>query len=779
MSTERSRYIAIVSWIIILLLCVWVILTRMQVTTQITQFMPSAKTGMDRILLDQLKQGSVSRLLLMSVSGPSVALTAQFSKTWAQSLRDSGLFVRVNNGQRMQDKQADALLFKYRYLLSDQVTESRFGQASLHEIFQQRLRQLASPLATFDKQRFGQDPTNEMGNVLMSYRGQSPPNSQHGVWFSTDGQAAMVVAETRAEGFDLDRQEQILAVVNDLFSRQNVSGEYALRMSGPGKIAVDTRNIIKSDVTLLSTVAGVAVAVILLLAYRSFRLVLLNALPLITAIVVALACVTLVFGGIHGITMAFGITIIGVAIDYSIHLFSHLEHGSDAQEDIKRIWPTMRLGVLTTCSGYLAMLATGFVGLTQLVVFAVAGLLAAAACTRWVLPKLLGKQQGVVTNDILPHQLTVLLHPHRVIPWLIGFMVVGSVVYLLSGDKDIWEHDLAALSPVPRENIALDRQLRSEMNSGDFSNLLLVTAKSREAVLQKTEAMQEALVALTEAGAIGGFDMASRYLPSKKIQLARQQAMPDKGVLAARLDAALQGLPFRPGLFDKFLQEIDAVRALPLLTFDDLGNTLTALRVGSLLMQQDDRWVALIPLHHVRDRQQIPGWIGRQKFGDTVFLNIKDASDRLVDRFRMEALQRTDWALLFILGVLWFGLRSFRQVLVAVMPVVIAIIVDVALLAIFEVKLSLFNLVALLLVFGIGIDYGLFFSRREKNYQHRKRTLHALLVCATSTIAVFGILSTSAVPVLQDIGLTVTLGVLLSFGFSMAIAQPGDQSVPE
>jgi len=77
--------------------------------------------------------------------------------------------------------------------------------------------------------------------------------------------------------------------------------------------------------------------------------------------------------------------------------------------------------------------------------------------------------------------------------------------------------------------------------------------------------------------------------------------------------------------------------------------------------------------------------------------------------------------------------------------------------------LSLFHLIALLLVMGIGIDYSLFFNRQEVDEEDRQRTLHSLLVCAISTVMVFGILASSEIPVLKAIGLTVSIGVFFSF----------------
>ncbi|HPE73314.1 MAG TPA: MMPL family transporter, partial [Candidatus Competibacter sp.] len=87
-------------------------------------------------------------------------------------------------------------------------------------------------------------------------------------------------------------------------------------------------------------------------------------------------------------------------------------------------------------------------------------------------------------------------------------------------------------------------------------------------------------------------------------------------------------------------------------------------------------------------------------------------------------------------------------------------------------RLSLFHLVSLLLVLGIGVDYGLFFSRPGTDPAARRRTLHALLVCCGSALTVFILLSTSTLPALHAIGLTVSLGVVASFVAALSLARP-------
>ena len=108
----------------------------------------------------------------------------------------------------------------------------------------------------------------------------------------------------------------------------------------------------------------------------------------------------------------------------------------------------------------------------------------------------------------------------------------------------------------------------------------------------------------------------------------------------------------------------------------------------------------------------------------------------------------------------------------ALLPVGLALIFTVAALLALGERLSLFHLVSLLLVLGIGVDYGLFFSRPGADPDLRRRTLHALLVCCGSALMVFGMLSMAALPALRAIGLTVSLGVAASFLAALAAARP-------
>src|SRR5204863_288115 len=152
--------------------------------------------------------------------------------------------------------------------------------------------------------------------------------------------------------------------------------------------AARTRAAIEHDIGRLTGLAGALVLLILVLVYRSPGPVALSALPVLTGLVVGVAAVGVLFGTVHGITLAFGATLIGEAVDYPSYVFTQRKPGESVVEVLVRVWPTLRLAVLTTVFGSLALLLSSLQGLSQLGVLSMIGVLAAGLVTRWVLPAL-------------------------------------------------------------------------------------------------------------------------------------------------------------------------------------------------------------------------------------------------------------------------------------------------------------------------------------------------------------------------------------------------------
>jgi predicted exporter len=192
--------------------------------------------------------------------------------------------------------------------------------------------------------------------------------------------------------------------------------------------------------------------------------------------------------------------------------------------------------------------------------------------------------------------------------------------------------------------------------------------------------------------------------------------------------------------------------------------------VQSLLATRDGEWHAIIPLRGVRDPARLRTLAGRLPAeARASFLDLKAESDRLIGGYRAQALALAGLGALAIALLLCFGLRGVRKALRVMLPVYAAIAMTVACLGLLGIGLSLFHLVSLLLVLGIGLNYSLFFSQAEPGTDSEQGTSLALSVCFLTTFAAFGCLASSRIPILSAIGLTVTLGCALSLLNSMML----------
>ena len=189
------------------------------------------------------------------------------------------------------------------------------------------------------------------------------------------------------------RSRQALAQIDSDFAAARgampAAESATLLQSGPGVFAMHARDITKRDVKRLSMLASFGAIALLGFAYRSPLVMLLGILPVASGALAAIAAVSLVFGFVHGITLGFGVTLIGESLDYAIYLFTQTGRQDSGQDTLARIWPTLRLGMLTSVGGFGAMLFSNFIGFAQLGLFSIVGLLVAAGVTRFVLPLLL------------------------------------------------------------------------------------------------------------------------------------------------------------------------------------------------------------------------------------------------------------------------------------------------------------------------------------------------------------------------------------------------------
>jgi predicted exporter len=220
-------------------------------------------------------------------------------------------------------------------------------------------------------------------------------------------------------------------------------------------------------------------------------------------------------------------------------------------------------------------------------------------------------------------------------------------------------------------------------------------------------------------GELGGYDFAARYLPSRKTQQLRQGALPDRETLARNLTSTLKGLPFKASLFQPFLDATGKAKAQEPVDSQTFRGTALALKLDSLLFMREGRWVAVVPLRGVADRNKFRELLTPWRSQEVSYLDLKEESNQMVAAYRNEALGLLGWGALSIGIVLLVGLRDPVTVLRVMLPIGSAIVVVAAVLHALGERFSLFHIASVLLVIGLGLDYALFFNRRHGTLAER------------------------------------------------------------
>ena len=758
-------------WLVFVVACA-IIVARSQYGADLAAFLPSSPSPTQRFLVDELREGVVARLILIGIEGREQDKLAALSRSLAARLQKNDRFVYVANGEQ-DGLRADAeFLLRNRYVLSPAVAAERFTAPGIRRGLEQQLDLLSSPTSMLVGNLLPRDPTGEMLQLIERLQGQSGPEKRDGIWFSADGNRALLVAQTRAAGFDIDAQEQALAQIRAAFDEalpEQPAETARLVVTGPGVFAVESRAGIQRDAMRFSLLGTVLVGAILLFVYRSLRVLALTLVPVASGALAGIAAVSLAFGSVHGVTLGFGATLIGEAVDYAIYLFTNTAPGSTPKTTLQRIWPTLRLGMFTSVFGFGAMLFSGFPGLSQLGLFSIAGLVVAVSVTRWVLPELVPEGYHVKTAARLgPSVMRMLEQAHRMrIPLLV--LVIAAVAWLAIRGSTVWDDELSSLSPVPLPVQRLDQQMRADLGAPDVGPLIVVKGDSEQAVLEAAEQVGATLDALRTEGVLGGFDSPVFYLPSVIAQRARQVAIPDAATLKRNLAAAVEGLPFRAGTFAPFVEDAQAAKHRAPLTSRDLAGTGLGLKLQALLAQRQDGWFAMMPLRKVSDMRLLDSGLSKHDRAQVVLLDTKRELDGLYRGYRLRALGFAILGAVAIVVLLMLTLRSVRRSWDVVAPLAAAVLVTAGILLAAGARLNIFHLVALLLVVGVGSNYTLFFERGNPGASDPQRTATSVLFCNLSTVVGFGVLGFATTPVLSAIGTTVATGAFLSLVFALVL----------
>ncbi len=497
------------------------------------------------------------------------------------------------------------------------------------------------------------------------------------------------------------------------------------------------------------------VTILVLFVFRSLRHLFLGIACVTTGIMSAVCVTVAVFGELDLLTIVAGSSLIGVAVDYPIHYFTHhLAAGKywEPTECLKEISPGLRLGLLTTVLGYLSLLITPLPTLQQIAVFSVAGLIGSFVTIYLLLPAnmnspLLGSKflvdwAGKLFNALRPpkkmgYALLVIIGLTLTSLITMGKLNVDDNVRLLIGPH----------SDLSREEV----QIRAATGLSNSSQYFLVSGLSEEKVLQNEEVLTARLGELVEEGRLSGFQAVSTFVPSRQRQETILKKWTD--LSPEILVGTLRDASMKEKYIDVLLKEIEKEKERPLKIKEwSRMEWSTAFRHLWLGQVDEKYYTAVIPFGFTSTQilDQVSDGLPEVKVVDRV----RDIS-RLFGVYRIRATV----ALMIAYCLVWFTLLpryGWRDSIRLLAPVGAATLVVIAVTPILGIPYNLFSAFSMILLLGIGVDYSIFLTEAK---DRRDVVFLGILLAAMTTLLSFGLLSFSATPALRSIGITLFIGV--------------------
>ena len=639
-------------------------------------------------------------------------------------------------------------------------------------LLNQVLMQLYNPVSGINSAQLEFDPLllqNRFLQSLASPGGKLKPDNGLLVYQAEGVVYAVQFFKATQSVYHLTYQAQVKTILDSLeLELKQSDARFRLLKTGALFFAEAGVQSARKDISTVGLGSLIAIVVLIGVVFRSLRPIGLSVLAIGIGCFSGVVCVVLVFGQVHIMALAFGASLVGVAIDYSFHYFGeHLSQrryqlkskNNDRLRTLKPILAAISLGLVSSLMAYSALLWAPFPGLHQIALLSGVGLVAAYLTVMLWFPYLYSTALSEADTDQLLSAVS------RGVSWIqrqrMTLRVMLGLLLLLS---------IAGLAQLPvTDDVRLLQQLsvdlkQQELEIADVTGarqnqpFLLLRAGSEQALLAHEEKLREVLQIAEQQGFLESVVAVSKYLPSLQMQ------QENRNQLLALLQSNAEKLEqFQADIGTKWHWAQSYSAGAETLTPQHLIEPglafLKPLWLGSLEPAQYYSVILLVGLQNEQQLRALFSEHGFAKHPDVVWINQAQEVTAVFQRYRQAAIYLLLAAYVGISLLLLWRYSLGRALQLAAVPASAALFA-LGGLGWLGIPFNIFALLAAVLVIGIAIDYTLFFAEAG---ERRASTLLAVGLSACTTILAFGLLCLSGTQALATFGTVMLLGITYGF----------------
>ncbi|MEW5910280.1 MAG: MMPL family transporter, partial [Thermodesulfobacteriota bacterium] len=629
---------------------------------------------------------------------------------------------------------------------------SPFLKKRLNEIHEK----LISPEGIVLKNSLQNDPLNLSAPFFEKFRYLNPaPNLRPAGnrFLSSDGRNTLVIAETPVETTDFREGKNLLGRLETLIAAQIPEAIHASYITAH-RYAVSNAERIKEDIWIVLGASSILLSVICLIFMRSAGAVFVYLLPF-CSLGLATAGTAMVFRETSAITIGFGAVLLGISVDYGVHVYFALRRSKRTPDStLREVSRPILFSGFTTLAAFGVLLFSDLPGQRQMAVFTMTGIFTSLLLSLIVLPQIIRSNPSHAQSEKSIFKTPSPTTCRRIL--LVWILIMGVCIWKTAGLS--FEGDLRSFNFVSKPVLRDELQLKKVWGDMRRYAMISVHQPEIESALEQNDLL---FSALSKRFPDNHMISISPFLPSSATQSENRRRWSEfwshsggKTILDQfKKEMASDG--FSETAFAPFFNRI------PIAPGPILPESLKSFGLGPLFGEfliQNEAGIMVATLvpdtpemkiftDQLKDR--LPGirFISQSRFHEV----ISSAVSRDFIRF----LTFASVAILILVSWLF---RNRLRLFLALIPVASGLVIMAGIMGMAKIPFNMFNIIATILVIGLGVDYGIFMVFRLTEY-YGHDTEQSILVSGLTTLAGFGALSLAEHPALRSIGITVLIGI--------------------
>jgi predicted exporter len=573
---------------------------------------------------------------------------------------------------------------------------------------------------------------------------------------------ALPASETDKNLYFVNKLQEIQTSLNNEFPE--VQGEFF----GGVLYAIANAGQIKKDIKNTLGIAGAILLLVLIYYYRRFYVPLLIFIPALLGGLTAIAVIYLLKGSISAISLGIGAILLGISIDYSLHILTHYKNNNNIKILYKEVTNPVLMSSTTTAIAFLCLLFLNSQALNDIGLFAAISVMTASVFALILIPLIYkAPKQLEASPTIIDKIASVDLHKKLPMVLILILVFVAGILYFT---KVEFNNDLAALNFQPKEIKQKEKNVLKIAARAAKSIYLVSYGNSVDEALEQNNALYNQLNSLEEQGAINSYSSIGRVVLSTSTQLAKIEQWKEfwtsqkKEQVQQDLISKSGNLGFKPQSFDSFYQLLskdykplyleDYRKISPLYLDDFIISGENFATVTTSINVKPEKLASVVRDIRVQENVMI---IDRNQINEGFLGNLKNEFNQLIGISIMAV---------FLVLLLFY--RSLELTLLTLFPIGITWIITLGIMAILNIEFNILNIILSTFIFGLALDYSIFITNGFlKEYETGLRVLKtyrtSILLSVITTLLGIGALIFAEHPALRSISIISIIGVITAF----------------